>query len=175
MISPAPAVELRPPEPEEIDLLHAWIAEPENNKWLEIGTTRPFSLVQSKLLLERDSNYVRFFSPAEAPPIGLVAFSNINRHFSTAMAWYLLGDRRYAGHGCTRSALSALLEVGFGELGLQCVHAWTVESNIASAKILEKCKFRFIGRQRQSHVIDGLRMDRLLFDLLKSEFTAERG
>jgi hypothetical protein len=35
--------------------------------------------------------------------------------------------------------------------------------------VLERLKFRFYGRQRQCHCIDGRFYDRLYFDLLASE------
>ena len=38
-----------------------------------------------------------------------------------------------------------------------------------SLRIIERLGFRFIGRQRQCHYIDGRPYDRLLFDLLASE------
>jgi RimJ/RimL family protein N-acetyltransferase len=38
-----------------------------------------------------------------------------------------------------------------------------------SLRTIERLGFRFIGRQRQCHYIDGRLYDRLLFDLLASE------
>jgi len=58
--------------------------------------------------------------------------------------------------------------VAFQELGLHSVNTWTVEHN-ASRRGAERLGFRFIGRQRQCHLIDGQPYDRLLFDLLASE------
>jgi hypothetical protein len=38
-----------------------------------------------------------------------------------------------------------------------------------SIRTIERLGFRFVGRQRQCHTIDGRPYDRLLFDLLASE------
>jgi RimJ/RimL family protein N-acetyltransferase len=56
----------------------------------------------------------------------------------------------------------------FRDLGLHTVNTWVVEHN-PSLRIIERLGFRLIGRQRQSHCIDGRAYDRLLFDLLASE------
>jgi RimJ/RimL family protein N-acetyltransferase len=62
-----------------------------------------------------------------------------------------------------------LLTLAFAELGLRAVNAWTVEINVPAQRVLERLGFRYIGRQRQCHCIDGQSYDRLLFDLLATE------
>ena len=62
-----------------------------------------------------------------------------------------------------------MLTFGFTELGLHVVSAWTVETNIPAQRVLEGLHFKYIGRQRQCHYIDGRPYDRLLFDLLATE------
>jgi RimJ/RimL family protein N-acetyltransferase len=61
-----------------------------------------------------------------------------------------------------------MLTLAFEELGLHAVTTWVVEHN-PSIRLVEATNFRFIGRQRQCHYIDGEPFDRLLFDLLASE------
>ena len=91
----------------------------------------------------------------------------MDRHFKTASIWAVLGNKRYGG--CTREAVSKMLTFGFTELGLHVVNAWTVEINIPAQRVLEALHFKYIGRQRQCHYIDGRPYDRLLFDLLATE------
>ena len=79
----------------------------------------------------------------------------------------MLGNKRYGGY--TLGACSAMLTWGFTELGLGAVNAWTVETNTPAQRCLEQLHFRYIGRQRQCHYIDGGPLDRLLFDLLATE------
>ena len=55
------------------------------------------------------------------------------------------------------------------DLGLHSVNTWAVAHN-PSIRTIERLGFRFVGRQRQRHTIDGRPHDRLLFDLLASEF-----
>ncbi len=99
----------------------------------------------------------------------MVSLADVSSTFKTAMIWYVLGDKTYTGQGYTTRSVRRLLHIGFTELGLEAVNAWTVEANIPSARILERNGFRLIGRMRNCHEIDGQRLDRLLFDLLATE------
>ena len=40
----------------------------------------------------------------------------------------------------------------------------------SSIRVLEKNRFRYIGKQRACHVVDGAVVDRLLFDLVSEEY-----
>ena len=91
-----------------------------------------------------------------------------------AEAWCVLGDKSYGPQGLTLRAAKKLLEYGFGELGLHCIYAWTVEINRGGRRLLELMGFRFAGRLRESHHIDGRTYDRLWFDLLAHEFRGVR-
>ena len=61
--------------------------------------------------------------------------------------------------------------MAFRELGLHAINTWIVDGN-PSRRLIERVNFRFIGRQRQCHYIDGECRDRLLYDLLASEHEA---
>jgi RimJ/RimL family protein N-acetyltransferase len=65
-------------------------------------------------------------------------------------------------------ATSKFLTLAFRELGLRAINTWIVDRN-PSLRSLQRLNFRFIGRLRQCHVIDGKPHDRLLFDLLAAE------
>jgi RimJ/RimL family protein N-acetyltransferase len=65
-------------------------------------------------------------------------------------------------------ATSKFLTVVFRDLGLRAVNTWIVDGN-PSLRSLQRLNFRFIGRQRRCHLVDGVPHDRLLFDLLAEE------
>lgn len=164
-------MKLKPVDNSALALVAAWMAQKENYQWLDFGNGQqilpPLSL---KIMTQRDVHCLRLFTAdSDAVPIGLVALSNINRTFKTAMLWYVLGDKNHAGQGCTTRAVSGMLTLGFTEVGLEAVNAWAVAENVASIRVLERNHFRLIGRQRNCHYIDGHPCDRLLFDLLASE------
>ena len=164
-------MQLKPIDSRALDLVVTWMARKENYQWLDFGGgLQILSPVTLKIMTQRDSHLLRIFTPdTDDAPIGLVALSNIARNFQTALLWYVLGDKGYGGQGYTTRAVSEMLTVGFEELALQSVNAWTLESNGPSIKVLTRNHFRLVGRQRRCHWIDGHPFDRLLFDLLHAD------
>lgn len=155
--------------PELIELAAGWLGRYDNYKWLDFGNgVQKLTPVMLKIMTQRDIHVFRAFTADDGEvPVGVVGLTNVDRHFKTASVWGVLGNKRYGGW-ITR-ACSRLLTFGFSELGLQAVNAWSVESNVAGRRVLERLHFRYIGRLRQCHDIDGRRYDRLLFDLLATE------
>ena len=166
-----PAMKLLPLDrPELIQLAAQWLGREENYKWLDFGDgVHALSRVSLTIMTQRDLHLLRLFTADDSDlPVGLVALSDIRRESKTAGSlWAVLGRKRYGGYTCR--AASKLLTFGFVELGLEAVSAWTVESNVAARRVLEQLKFRYVGRQRRRHWIDGRPYDRLLYDLLARE------
>lgn len=158
--------------PELIALVARWLAEKENFEWLDFGGGRQQPTpVLVKIMAQRDTNMLRVFTADDdATPIGVVGFNNVDRQFKTATVWVVLGHKAYARQGYSVRAFSRLLTLGFRELGLVAINTWVVEGN-HSVRIPEALNFRFIGRQRQCHSIDGHRFDRVLYDILPDEHT----
>jgi RimJ/RimL family protein N-acetyltransferase len=165
---------LRPIERSDEDVVITWLGRKENYQWLDFGNgSQLVSPVLLKVMLRKDSNLCRVFtSGSTEAPIGLVALSNVSHNFRSGMLWYVLGEKRFEGHGHTSRAVSEFLTLGFTEARLGAVNAWAVEENAASIRVLERNHFRLIGRQRQCHYIGGRAVDRLLFDLLAAEHKA---
>jgi RimJ/RimL family protein N-acetyltransferase len=164
-------MQLKPPDsPDLLALVAGWLAEKENYQWLDFGDGRQLVGAEwLKIGMQRGTYALRVFtSDGDDRPIGVVGLSNVNRHFKTANVWVVLGDKSCAGRGYASRATSAMLTLGFRELGLQSIHTWIVEHN-PSIHVARKVKFRPIGRQRRCHYIDGQAYDRLWFDILASE------
>lgn len=157
--------------PELIKLVSGWLGEKSNYQWLDFGNgIQILTPVTLKFMIQKDHHLLRVFTADEEDvPIGVVGLSNVDRQFKTAMPWVVLGDKRYSGKGYPVRACSKIMTVGFTDVGLRAVHAWAVEHNVASLRIIQRLHFRLIGRQRHCHYIDGQPYDRLLFDLLASE------
>jgi RimJ/RimL family protein N-acetyltransferase len=84
------------------------------------------------------------------------------------MFWAVAGEKSFRMRGYGTIASSKFLSLAFKELGLHVISTWAVENN-PSLRGIRRLGFRFIGRQRQCHYMDGGLYDRLLFDLLASE------
>jgi len=162
---------LRPLESaSDFELTAAWLQLKENSQWLDFGGNRQaVTPALLKIMVQRQTNFIRVYTSYEDDaPLGIVALNNVDRNMRTGTLWGVAGDKSFRCRGCTQVAASHLLTMAFQELGLHSVNTWTVEHN-ASRRAVERLGFRFIGRQRQCHFIDGQPYDRLLFDLLASE------
>jgi RimJ/RimL family protein N-acetyltransferase len=162
---------LIPPEsPELIELVARWLARKENYQWLDFGEGRQLASREwLKTAMQRQTTVLRVFtSDREYLPIGVAGLTNVNTHFGTAGAWVVLGEKTFARQGYATRALSRLLTHGFNDLNLRSIYTWVVEHNV-SLEVVRRVGFKPIGRQRQSHVIDGRAYDRLWFDLLAGE------
>ena len=155
--------------PERIELVADWLGKAENYKWLDFGNgVQRVTPITLKIMSQRELHVFRIYTAGdEDAPAGVVGLTNVDRNFKTASLWAVLGNKRYGGH--TTEAAHHMLTLAFTELGLHAVNAWTVETNIPAQRCLEQLHFRYIGRQRRCHYIDGRPLDRLLFDLLATE------
>ncbi len=81
-------------------------------------------------------------------------------------------DPRYWGHGYATEAASAVLELGFAELGLHRIWAECVAENLASTRVLEKVGMRREGHFREHAWIKGAWMDSLIYAILDHEWRA---
>jgi len=156
--------------PEIIDLAAGWLAQQENYQWLDFGYGRQLvTPALLKIMVQRETHFLRVFtSDRDDAPIGITALNNVDRVFKTATFWGAVGEKSFRNRGHGTLAGAKLLTFAFRDLGLHSVNTWVVDGN-PSLKIVERLRFRFIGRQRQCHYIDGRPYDRLLFDLLASE------
>jgi len=156
--------------PGVFDAVASWLARKENYQWLDFGNdTQPVAPALLKIMTQRDTHFLRAYTgDTDDVPIGVCGLNSINRTVNSATFWGASGDKSFRSRGYGTRAGSLFLTLAFRDLGLHTINTWVVEHN-PSIKIIARLGFRFVGRQRQCHQIDGHRHDRLLFDLLASE------
>jgi RimJ/RimL family protein N-acetyltransferase len=155
--------------PELLELAAAWLAREENYRWLDFGGGKQIvTPALLKVMTQRDTHFLRLYTNDSDAPIGIVGLNNVDRSFRTGTLWGATGEKAFRHRGYGTFAASRFLTLAFKELELRTVNTWVVEHN-PSARVLERLNFRFFGRQRQCHRIDGRFYDRLFFDLLASE------
>ena len=161
--------------PALIDTVAGWLGQKENYQWLDFGQgVQRLTPVALKLMTQRDIHFLRVFTgDDDATLAGVVGLTNVDRAFRTASVWTVLGNKRQGG--CGRRATARLLDLAFRELGLCAINAWTVETNAAAQRGLERLGFRYVGRLRKCHYIGGRALDRLLYDLLANEYRERAG
>jgi RimJ/RimL family protein N-acetyltransferase len=157
--------------PEIIELAASWLAQKENSQWLDFWTGKQLVVTPAllKIMAQGGRHFLRVYtSDRDEIPVGIVGLSNVDRIFKTANFWGLAGEKSFRSRGYGTLAGSKFLTLAFRDLGLHTINTWVVEHN-PSLRTVERLRFRFIGRQRQCHFIDGRPYDRLLFDLLACE------
>jgi RimJ/RimL family protein N-acetyltransferase len=96
--------------------------------------------------------------------IGLELGSDVES--GSAEVGYWLGEPFWGG-GIATAALRTFSAWAFEQFELVRLQACVFGSNLASARVLEKCNFTFEGRLRRAVVKEGRRMDMLLYGLLR--------
>ncbi len=164
-------MDLRPIQPNQIELVAEWMGEERNFKWLDFGAGRQtLDRFDLDRMIRQDIHDIHVYHAADGVPVGVAALSNINRRFGTATTWFVLGRKEYGLQDLTVRAVARLLEHGFQEMNLRAINAWTVEVNRGAIRILERLHFRIFGRQRLCHYVNGIVYDRLWYDLLDEEY-----
>jgi len=157
-------------DPKHMGLVAEWLARKENAQWLEFGNGhQAVTPALISVMARRDTHFLRVYtSDSDDTPIGIVALSNVDPVFRTATFWGASGDKSFRNRGYGSLASSKLMTIAFHELGLRMVNTWAVDGN-PSVRVMTRIGFRYAGRLRQCHYVDGRPYDRLLFDLLASE------
>ncbi len=157
--------------PELLELVAGWLAEKENYQWLDFGNGRQIvTPALLKIMAQRETQFLRVYtSDRDDVAIGILGLNSVDRAFKTATFWGISGDKSFCNRGYSTFASSRFLTYAFRDLGLHTVNTWAVEHN-PSLRTIERLGFRPAGRLRQCHYIDGRLYDRLVFDLLASEY-----
>ena len=155
--------------PGVFDAVAGWLAREENYQWLDFGNgSQPVTPALLKIMSQRDRHFLRAYTDTDGVAIGICGLNSINRTVNSATFWGASGDKSFRARGFGTRAGATFIALAFRDLGLHTINTWVVEHN-PSLKIIQRLGFRFVGRQRQCHQIDGRTHDRLLFDLLASE------
>ena len=156
--------------PQLLELAAGWLARKENYQWLDFGNGRQIiTPALLKIMTQQETHFIRVYTfEQHDTPLGILGLNSVNRSFKSATFWAVAGEKSFRMRGYATIAASKFLSLAFRELGLHVINTWAVESN-PSLRGLERLGFRFMGRQRQCHYIDGRLRDRLLFDLLAAE------
>lgn len=105
--------------------------------------------------------------------LGTCTLYKIHTSNRRAEVGYGLGPAHW-GQGYAREALGALLDWGFGPLGLHRVEADIDPANAASAAVLTRLGFQLEGRLRERWIVDGVVSDSAMYGLLAREWSAQR-
>jgi ribosomal-protein-alanine N-acetyltransferase len=99
---------------------------------------------------------------------GLSLVTTADDAIRSAMLGYWVAQDR-GGRGLATRAVTAALEIAFGELGLHRVEAGTRVENVRSQRVLEKCGFTLVGVLRKHLRIGGEWCDHYLYERIATD------
>lgn len=101
--------------------------------------------------------------------IGAIGFE-IDRDCEKAALGYWVG-KQFWNRGFATEAAVALLDFGFGQLGLNRIYALHLARNPASGRVMEKAGLLYEGTARQDRVKWGKREDLVSYGLVRDDWS----
>ena len=102
--------------------------------------------------------------------IGDIALQDMDNKNRCCSLGYGLTKLAYYGKGYMTESVNLMLDYAFNNIGTERIFAHTLEQNIGSQRVLEKCGFTLEGRERKAEYFGGKRYDRLMYGLLSDEY-----
>jgi ribosomal-protein-alanine N-acetyltransferase len=150
----------------------AWMNDPEVNRFLESRFTLP--TCQQDLVnfielvnISEDSLLLGIFLREEGCHIGNIKIGPIVTRHARSEIGYLIGDRTSWGKGYAAEAIREVCRYAFEELDLAKITAGVYDANKGSAKALLKAGFKHEATIPSSIILDGGRIDSLLFGITR--------
>lgn len=167
-------VSIEPLLPEHYERVASWLRRPDVNAWL--GSPWRGRAVDSAMvsIAAHSPRNVMFLVRNADMPVGIACLADIDPGDLTGMVWYALGEPEARGRGIMPQAAALLCDYAFGTLKLRSLHAWILEPNSASRRVLEKIGFVQAGQIRRASIFEGHPVDRVLFDRIAPAMPAAR-
>jgi len=172
-------VELRRHARENYRLYGEWYGDPEVWRLTSWASSPLSSSVVERLFEERERSTTEdsfaIHLKGDVRPIGVISLMNISRANASADLSVIVGPPEVRHHGYGAEAISALLDYGFEELGLNRVGLSVFEFNEDAISTYAGLGFREEGRIRRAVKRDGTFHDALLMSVLRDEWRGNRG
>ena len=102
--------------------------------------------------------------------IGTISLENMNYINRSAELGIFIGDETYRGKGIGEEAIHLILDYGFNYLNLNSIQLTVLTFNERAIACYKKCGFKEVGRLREAYYLNGKYYDKILMDILNSEF-----
>lgn len=167
-------VDLQPLGTGHAEVVARWLSDPATNRWLS-GDLRQQQITERQVaLLAANPRNRLWMITLNGAPAGIVVLSQIDVHDRSARIWYLV-EEAHRGQGVARRAVCQAVWRGFNELGLESINASVMEPNTPSAQVLIGAGFRPVGILRRGLQFEGRFVDRLLYDIVRTDLDGVEG
>lgn len=166
---------LRPFEPEDAELVHAWYADAETSRLMG---QLPRSLARRRRDAEAataegaDGFDFVLCLLADDRPIGRADIFELHGHDGSASFGLAIGDPDQRGQGLGREAVDLIVDFCFEQLRLERVWLRTDSDNERAQRLYERCGFVHEGRLRHAFYQDGRFQDEIRMAILRDEWEA---
>ena len=166
---------LSPRNSEDVEIFTKWL----NDFHVTDGLGRSGLLVTlngEKEYLEKihDDDMTRYYfvivTLEKDEMIGTISLENMNYTNRSAELGIFIGDETYRGKGIGKEAIHLILDYGFNYLNLNSIHLTVLSFNERAIACYKKCGFKEAGKLREDYYLNGKYYDKILMDILKSEF-----
>jgi RimJ/RimL family protein N-acetyltransferase len=167
-------IRIEPLTAEHFAIVARWLSNPRINEWLtsEWRDREVDPMLVGVAMRNRRNRW--FLVRCEVEPCGLVALADWDPVDRIAMVWYVLGEQSIGGRGVISEALAQLVRLSFSEFEIEALHAWIMEDNERSRRVLEKTGFQEVGRLRRATRHGERQLARVYFDLTREDHDAGR-
>jgi hypothetical protein len=160
---------LRPLTREAAELAASSMADPDVGKWLDFGGERQALTASALYFMSRSQGHViRSSHGLDGRMFAVSGLYGISKTFKSAMVWGVRLRPPVRANGALE--LRRLMAIGFEDLGLASIYSNVAETNRASLAVTAEAGLKRVGRRRDAHIADGVHQDRVIFDIVASEF-----
>jgi len=165
---------LVPMTPEHLPLWHAWRAQPTARRKMPQGNDSLETLAKrlaaaSTDLSDHAHTDFRWGVELDGQLIGTVMVRDVSWANGVAEIGYMLSEEVH-GQGYGTRAVRMLVDLVFSSTPLVRLYAKTAGINVPSQRVLERIGFLREGVLRGHYVIQGERVDQVLYGLMRSEW-----
>jgi ribosomal-protein-alanine N-acetyltransferase len=151
-----------------------WLNDPVVSQYLETRyVVQTLAMVESfvgGMVASPDSYLFAIIDVASNQHVGNIKIGPVQARHGFADVSYFIGDRPSWGKGLASDAIRVATRVGFERLELHRLQAGLYETNVGSAKALEKAGYRFeASLRKQLRVPDGWE-DHVWYGALREEW-----
>ncbi|MDQ6883200.1 MAG: GNAT family N-acetyltransferase [Candidatus Dormibacteraeota bacterium] len=164
-------VTLRPPLPEEAEVMRAWFADPDITRFLLL--LFPPTLAAEKDWIEtmgKAQDHVIWAIEHQGRLIGTTGLHHIDWANQRAGTGTVIGDKSAWGKGIASEVMALRTRYAFTQLPLRKLHSSVIDGNAASLRAQHKTGYREVGRYREHEFRDGRWRDEILTEVLKSDW-----
>jgi len=175
-------VVIRPVKRSDVHHFAKWFSDQEVMQYLQeyLLTTE---MAEEKVIEDAGTTYaktdalmvIEAVEGDSTTPIGTIALHRINPKDRCAHFGIAVGEKDYWSRGCGTEATRLMVNYGFEQLGLHRISSGVFSFNERSLRMHRRVGFIEEGRQRELDLKNGRYHDRIMFGILRREWSAQVG